>query len=86
MKTINLTAVSLRPTLTAPAIEQNMAKEIGDAIYRNSKSITELRFGEKLYDSSGDIEVSDEEIGFIKAILPGFFFWAQEAINKILEE
>ena len=86
MKKINLTAIKLRPSLAAPEVEQNLAKEIGDAIYRNSKSIAELRFGQRLYDAEGEIEVSDEEIGFIKAVLQGFFYWAQEAVLKAMGE
>ena len=85
MKTIDLTAVKVRRSLSdTKETELNLAHEIGDAIYRNSRSIPELRFGERLYDSTGPIEVSEDEIRYIKDALVEFFAWAQVAVNKII--
>ena len=85
-KTINLTKVKVLPGLGEPEKELNLAKEIGDAIYRNSRTIPELDFGRKLYYSEGDIEASDEEIKFIREAAKGFFAWAQVAVNEILDK
>jgi hypothetical protein len=85
-KTINLAAVMLRPSLMKPEQEMNVSKGIGDAIYNKSHSIAELRFGERLYDSEGPVEVSDEEITMIKAVLTDFPAWVQEPVLKLLGE
>ena len=85
-KTINLTNVKLRPSLDAPEVEQNLAKEIGNAIYGQSKTFEEFNLGKKLHDAEGPVEVSDEEIKIIKSFVPNFYYWAQDALNKILDE
>lgn len=84
-KTIDLTKITLRPTIAGPEITQDLSKEIAEAIYQNANTLAVSEFARKLYHAEGEIEVTDEEIGFIKNILPGFRYFAQEAILKAIE-
>lgn len=85
-KTINLTAITFKPTLAGPEITQDLHTEIAEAIYQNAVKLAQHSFALRLYESNGEIEASDEEIGFIKDILPGFRYFVQEAILKAIGE
>ena len=61
-KKINLAAVEARPSLFEAAKTVNLARDLGNIIYFNAATIPDLRFGERLFDSTGEIEVSDEEL------------------------
>ena len=49
-------------------------------------NLADMRFGERLFDSEGEIEVTDEELQLIKNAVPSLLAWAQEAVNKIIGE
>lgn len=85
-KTINLAAVTARPSLFEDAKTVNLARDLGNIIYFNASTIPDLRFGERLFDSEGEIEVTDEELQLIKNAVPSLLAWAQEAVNKIIGE
>ena len=86
MSKINLTAIRLKPTIAGPEITQDLHKDVAEAIYQNATRLAEHSFALRLYEADGDIEASPEEIKFIKAVLPGFRYFAQEAILKAIGE
>lgn len=83
-KTINLSSLTFKPTIAGPEITQDLHKEIAEAIYQNARNLAQHSFALRLYESTGELEVSKEEIGFIKEILGGFIYFAQEAILKAI--
>ena len=83
---INLTTLTLKPTIAGPEITQDLHKEIAEAIYQNASTLAEHSFALRLYQSDGEIEATDKEVGFIKAMLPGFRYFVQDAILKAIEE
>ena len=83
---INLAAVEARPSLFEAAKTVNLARDLGNIIYFNAATIPDLRFGERLFDSTGEIEVSDEELQLIKGAVPSLLAWAQDAVLKIIGE
>ena len=84
-KTINLKQISLRPTIAGPEVVQDLSKEVAEAIYQNAATLAQHSFALRLYESDDAIEATDEEIKFIKDILPGFRYFAQDAILKAIE-
>lgn len=86
MKTINLTAVSFQPTLAGAEVTENLQKVVAEAIYQNAKTLAEDEFARKLYKADGEVEASDEEIGYVKAVIGGFKYFVQAAILKALGE
>ena len=85
-RTINLTAVTARPSLFEEPKTVNLARDLGNIIHFNATTIPEMRFGDRLFDSEGEIEVTDEEIKLIKSAIPSLLAWAQEAVLKIIGE
>ena len=85
-KKINLAAVEVRPLLIEGPKTVNLAKDLGNIIHFNASTIPDMRFGDRLFDSTGEIEVSDEEIKLIRAAVPSLLAWAQEAVLKVIGE
>ena len=81
---INLAAVEARPSLIEGPQLVNIAKSLGNTIYFQATTIPDMRFGERLFDSEGEIEVSDEELQLIKGAVPSLLAWAQDAVLKII--
>ena len=84
-KKITLNALTFRPTLAGPEVTQDLHREIAEAIYQNAATLAQHSFALRLYESDGSVEATDEEVGFIKEILPTFRYFAQAAILKALE-
>jgi hypothetical protein len=84
MKKINLTAVVVRPDLFSEAKPINVAKDLGNLIHFNAQDIDVMRFGDRLFDSEGEIEVSDAELDIIRKHVPMLKAWAQLPILEIL--
>lgn len=86
MKTINLSNVAFKPTLAGPTISQDVHKEVAEAIYQNATTLAQHVFAQKLFEADGDLEISKEELGFIKDSLKGFKYFVQEGILKAIGE
>lgn len=86
MKKIDFTSVAIKPTLGGPEIKENIGKVLAEVIYQKATTIAESSFAHRLYEAKGEIEVSEEEIEFIKTVLPNFFYWLQEAILAVIEK
>lgn len=83
---INLTKVTLKPTIEGPEVIQDLHKSVAEAIYQHAKTIAEHSFALRLYESNGEIEATEEEIGFIKDNLWGYVYFAQVGILKAIGE
>ena len=83
-KKINFAAVTARPSLFEEAKTVNLARDLGNIIYFNASTIPDLRFGERLFDSTGEIEVDEHELQLIKDAVPSLLAWAQEAVRNII--
>lgn len=86
MKTINLSKVTFKPSLAGPEITQDVHKEVAEAIYQNATTLAQHVFAQKLFEADGDLEVSKEELGFVKDSLKGFKYFVQEGILKAIGE
>lgn len=76
--------VKVRPSLFGEAVEHDFTKEIADAIWRSARSIKEAHFAMSLFSCEGEAELSDEEIGIIKAAIGNFAWFAKSEILKVL--
>ncbi len=83
---INLTAVTARPSLFEEAKEVNLARDLGNYIHFHASTIPDMRFGDRLFDAAGEIEVTDQEIKLIRDAIPSLLAWAQEAALKVIGE
>ena len=86
MKKIDLTKIKARPNLYADETEINFCKEVANAIYVKAKSAVECRLALRILDAKGEIEVSDEELGVIKATLADFLYWAKKPLLEAIGE
>lgn len=85
MKKINLTAVTCRPDLFGDPKTLNLGKDLGNLIHFNAQDIDVMRFGDRLFDAQGELEVTDAELDIIRTHLRFLKAWAQEPINSILK-
>ena len=85
MKKINLTNLQARPDLFAEPKAYNAAKDLGNLIHFNAQDIDVMRFGDRLFDAEGEIEVTDQELEIIRRHVPMLKAWAQLPILEILK-
>ena len=85
-KLINLSKVTFKPSIAGPEVTSDMHEQIAEAIYQHTASAAAHSFALRLYESSGEIEATEAEIGFIKNELPGFLYFAQIGILKAIGE
>ena len=83
---VNFSKLTFKPSLASPEITRDLTKEIAEVIYQNANSLAQHSFAQRLYESKDGCEANEEEIGFIKGALPGFKYYAQEAILKAIGE
>lgn len=85
-KLINLSKVTFKPSIAGPEVTEDMHKVVAEAIYQNTNSAAAHSFALRLYECPGEMEATDEEIGFIKNELSGFRYFAQIGILKAIGE
>ena len=67
MKTVDFVNIMVQPDLTSEEkVQVNIAKELGNAIYKEAKTLDRDILARLIYDSSGPISISDEEAEYIK--------------------
>jgi len=82
---INLTSVTFKPSLSGPEITENLQKTVAESIYQNATTLAQHSFAQRLFEADGEVEASEEEVKFIKEVLPGYKYFVQEAILKVIE-
>ena len=63
---VNLTAVTFKPSLAGPEVTENLQKNVADAIYQSASNLAQDEFARRLYNAEGEVEASEEEVGFIR--------------------
>lgn len=82
---INFSELKFRPSLFEEAIEiKDFHKQLANAIWQN-KDIKAGKFALALFDNP-DIEVDDEQKGYIKEALGNFLQWARIPVLEALGE
>ena len=69
-------------------VECDIARQIGDSMYMSLSGIAADRLSKKIYDSEGEIELTDEEIKIITAYVNadnGLLLPIREAISIALK-
>ena len=82
---INLKEITFKPTIAGPETTLDLHKDIAEAIYQSATTLAQHSFALRLYESDGELEADDQEVGFVKAAIKTFRWAAQEAILKNLE-
>lgn len=83
---LNLTKLKIKPTLKGEAVEQDLTAVVAEAIYSNCASLAEMKFAIRLSDTKGDIDITKEEVAFIRKALPAFRYWVQMPILEQLND
>lgn len=78
--TINLTEVMVKPSLFGPEVKKDLYKEVAEAVYQRACTLEQSRFANRLFESTGEIEIEDKEAQWITEAISGFRFWIQEPI------
>ena len=87
MLKVNLTAVPAQQSLKAGKVELfNVAKEIGDYIYQNTQDPEEFKFAIRLFNTEGEIELTDVELEIVEKACGVFPFWLQTGIASVISE
>ncbi len=84
MAKIDLTNVALRFSIEGPIQRVNLAKQIGDSIYRHATNVEMDEFAKKLYHSKGAIEVNDQEAEWIRVGASEIAYFARAEVEKLL--
>lgn len=85
MAQIDLTQVPAQFSIDGPIQKTNFFKMIGDTIYRHAISVKMDEFAKRLYHAEGPVEVSEEELEWIRTIgLSECAYFIREAVTKLL--
>lgn len=85
MAKIDLTEIPVQFSIEGPIQKTNFFKPIGDTIYRHANSVKMDEFAKRLYHAEGPIEVSEEELDWIRTIgLSEHAYFVCEAVLKAL--
>lgn len=85
---INLTQIKVRPSLLEEEKVLDVQKTIADLIWREcgKEDIAKANFALKLFNASGEIEITDTEKQYIEAVLVNAKYWLADAIEKELNK
>ena len=85
---INLTQLKVRPSLLEEEKVLDVQKIIADLIWREcgKDDIAKASFALKLFNTPGEVEITDVEKQYIEAILVNAKYWMVEAIEKELNK
>lgn len=83
---INFTQIKCKPTRKGAEVSLNFAEQVGEAIYQTGKTRLDKKLADKVGDSTGEIELTDEEVTTVKNATANFLFWAKEALWDALGE
>ena len=82
---INFSEIKFRPSLfDEPVTIKDFHKQLANAIWQN-KDIAAGKFALSLFDNP-DIEINEQEKGYIKEALGNFLQWAKSPILEALGE
>lgn len=85
---INLTQLRVRPSLLEEEKVLDVQKIIADLIWREcgKDDIAKASFALKLFNTPGEVEITDAEKQYIEAVLVNAKYWMVEAIEKELNK
>ena len=67
MKTVDFVNIMIQPDLSSKEkVQVNIAKELGNAIYKEAKTLDMDLLARLIYDSKGPITIRDEDAEYIK--------------------
>ena len=85
---INLTQLKVRPSLLEEEKVLDVLKIVADLIWREcgKDDIAKASFALKLFNTPGEVEITDAEKQYIEAVLVNAKYWMVEAIEKELNK
>ena len=85
---INLTQLKVRPSLLEEEKVLDVQKITADLIWREcgKDDIAKASFALKLFNTPGEVEITDAEKQYIEAVLVNAKYWMVEAIEKELNK
>ena len=85
---INLTQLKVRPSLLEEEKVLDVQKIVADLIWREcgKDDIAKASFALKLFNTPGEVEITDAEKQYIEAVLANAKYWMVEAIEKELNK
>lgn len=85
---INLTQLKVRPSLLEEEKVLDVQKIVADLIWREcgKDDIAKASFALRLFNTPGEVEITDAEKQYIEAVLVNAKYWMVEAIEKELNK
>ena len=85
---INLTQLKVRPSLLEEEKVLDVQKIVADLIWREcgKDDIAKASFALKLFNTPGEVEITDAEKQYIEAVLVNAKYWMVKAIEKELNK
>ena len=85
---INLTQLKVRHSLLEEEKVLDVQKIVADLIWREcgKDDIAKASFALKLFNTPGEVEITDAEKQYIEAVLVNAKYWMVEAIEKELNK
>ena len=85
---INLTQLKVRPSLLEEEKVLDVQKIVADLIWREcgKDDIAKASFALRLFNTPGEVEITDAEKQYIEAVLVNAKYWIVEAIEKELNK
>lgn len=85
--TVDFSQLEIQQSLFAPPVKKDLQKEVADAIWQRASSVAESSFAHRLFDATpGPIELSEEEIAWVRKSLMGRYQWFVQAVNKAIDK
>ena len=85
---INLTQLKVRPSLLEEEKVLDVQKIVADLIWREcgKDDIAKASFALRLFNTPGEVEITDAEKQYIEAVLANAKYWMVEAVEKELNK
>ena len=85
---INLTQLKVRPSLLEEEKVLDVQKIVADLIWREcgKDDIAKASFALRLFNTPGEVQITDAEKQYIEAVLVNAKYWMVEAIEKELNK
>ncbi len=76
----------VRASLSDKETEVDLTQPIAEAVYQSATTFGQHKLAHRIAEGGGGIDLTDEEVAFIKTAISGFHFYAQKPILEALGE
>lgn len=78
--------LEVRSTLNGAVEKADLTKIVAEAVYQNAANFNQHKLAHRIYDTEGEVELSDADVKAIKDAIASYKFFVQKPILEALGE